>query len=90
MSLEAFVKIREPEGALGWVDKKSLTDKRTVLITLPKAQIRVKADAAAAVLFEAEKGVALDLVESLPDGWAKVRHLDGTVGFVRSTQAWGI
>jgi SH3-like domain-containing protein len=90
VAVEGFVKVREPEGAIGWIEKKALTDKRQVLVTAPKAQVRVDANSDAALVFEAEKGVALELVEPAKDGWAKVRHPSGPAGMVRVTQVWGL
>lgn len=85
-----WVKIRDAEGSLAWIEKKALADKRTVIVTAPSATVRAKPDVAAAVLFEAEKGVALDLVETRKDGWAQVRHVDGQTGFARVVQLWGL
>ena len=90
VSVEGFIKVREPEGAIGWVEKKTLTDKRQVLVIAPKAQIRVSPTADAALVFEAEKGVAMELLEPAKDGWAKVKHIDGPAGMVRLTQVWGL
>jgi len=84
-----WVKIRDAEGSLAWIEKKALADRRTVIVTAPTVAVRAKPDVAAAVLFEAEKGVALDLVEARKDGWAQVRHVDGQTGFARVTQLWG-
>lgn len=90
VGVEGFTKVREPDGAIGWVEKKVLTDKRQVLVSAAKAQVRIAPAADAALVFEAEKGVALELVEPARDGWAKVRHLDGQSGMVRVTQVWGL
>ena len=90
VSAEGFAKVREPEGAIGWVEKKALSDKRQVLVNVPKAQVRGTAGVDAAIIFEAEKGVALELLEPARDGWAKVRHLDGPTGMIRVTQVWGL
>ena len=90
VGVEGFVKVREPEGAIGWVEKSVLTDKRQVQVSAPKAQIRAAASVGSALVFEAEKGVALELVEPAREGWAKVRHLDGQTGMVRVTQVWGL
>lgn len=90
VSVEGFYKVREPEGAIGWVEKKSLSDKRQVLVSVARAQVRAMPAETAAVIFEAEKGVALELVEPPREGWAKVRHLDGQAGVVRVTQVWGL
>ena len=54
------------------------------------AKVRAKADANAAVVFEAEKDVVLELVEVADAGWVKVRHRDGQSGFVRANQVWGL
>lgn len=90
VSVDGFTKVREPEGAIGWVEKAALSERRQVLVTAAKAQVRVDANADAALVFEAEKGVALELVEPAKDGWAKVRHVSGPAGMVRVTQVWGL
>jgi SH3-like domain-containing protein len=90
VSLEGFVKVREPEGAIGWIDKKSLTDRRQVLVSVARAQVRATPDETGSLVFEAEKGVALELVEPAREGWAKVKHVDGQAGVVRVTQVWGL
>jgi SH3-like domain-containing protein len=90
VSLEGFVKVREPEGAIGWVDKKVLTERRQVLVSVARAQVRAAPVETAAVVFEAEKGVAMELVEPPREGWAKVKHVDGQAGVVRVTQVWGL
>lgn len=90
VSVEGFTKVREPEGAIGWVEKKALSDKRQLLVTAAKAQIRASSAPDAALVFDAEKGVALELLEPAKDGWVKVRHLDGATGVVRITQVWGL
>ena len=90
VAVEGFVKVREPEGAIGWVEKKALVDRRQVIVTVAKAQVRAEASTDSAPVFEAEKGVALELVDPPKDGWAKVKHLSGQVGMVRVTQVWGL
>lgn len=90
VAVEGFVKVREPEGALGWVEKKALSERRQVIVTAPRAQIRLNGDDGSALVFEADKGVALELLEGAKDGWAKVRHLDGAAGMVRVSQVWGL
>ena len=35
------------------------------------------------------KGVALEIVELGMDPWVKVRHRDGQIGYVRTSQVWG-
>ena len=42
------------------------------------------------VVGELDKWVLVDFVEPAAPGWAKVRHRDGTTGYVRSAQVWGL
>ena len=41
-------------------------------------------------MFQAQQGVALDVVEPQTGGWLKVRHADGQVGFLKIAQVWGL
>ena len=90
VALEGWYKVRDSAGSLAWIQKSQLSTQRTVLVTAPRAQIRVEPEADAALVFEAEKDVVLELAEPAAAGWAKVRHRDGQSGFVRANQVWGL
>lgn len=90
VKLEGWIKVRDAEGTLAWVDAKALTDRRTVVVTASRAEVRRDANADAPLVFEAEKWVALEWVEPGPAGWVKVRHRDGASGYVKVTQVWGL
>ena len=90
VSLEGWVKVRDAAGDLAWLEKKSLVEKRTPIVTAKSAEVRSQADSGAPLVFEADKDVLLEFVEPGPLGWAKVRHRDGQSGFVRSNQVWGL
>jgi SH3-like domain-containing protein len=62
---------------------------RTVIV-VAAAPIRQQAQDAAAIVFQAERGVVLDLLEGSVPGWARVRHRDGGIGFVRVSDVWGL
>ena len=89
-SLEGWVKGRDAAGDLAWVEKKSLAEKRMLIVTATSAEVRSQAEAGAPLVFEADKDVLLELVEPGPLGWAKVRHRDGQSGYVRASQVWGL
>ena len=76
-------------GALTWVEKKSLGDKRMLLVTGATAEARLRPEDAAPTVFAAAQNVVLELVEAASNGWLRVRHADGATGFVRAAQVWG-
>lgn len=89
VNLDAWVKVRDHAGALTWIEKKALSDKRMVLVTAPSAEARQRPEDGAPVVFGAAQYVVLELVESAPNGWLRVRHGDGATGFVRAASVWG-
>jgi SH3-like domain-containing protein len=88
--LEGWAKVRDAEGTLAWVESRALGERRTLLVTAPKAEIRQSDRAEAAVLAELDKWVVVDFVEPASAGWVKVRHRDGVSGFIRGNQVWGL
>lgn len=89
VSIEGWAKVRDIKGDLLWIEKKQLSDKRTVLVRSSRAQIVAKAEEKASTVYEADPDVVLELLETLPDGWLKVMHRDGQFGYVRAVQVWG-
>ena len=90
VGIEGWSKVRDADGGLAWIEKKYLSDKRSVIVTADRAEVRQKAEEGSPLVFEAEKNVALDYLEAAPGGWIKVRHRDGQSGFVRANQIWGL
>ena len=88
--LEGWTKVRDAEGSLAWVENKTLGDRRMVVVTASRGEVRQSDKPEAPVVFEADKWVALEFVEAAATGWVKVRHRDGTTGYIRSTQIWGL
>ena len=89
VELDTWIKVRDHAGALSWIEKRLLTDRRTVLVTAPSAQAHVRPEDGAPVAFVAAQNVALELLETAPPGWLRVRHADGESGYVRAGLAWG-
>jgi SH3-like domain-containing protein len=89
VSLDAWVKVRDAAGALTWIERKLLGDKRMVLVTAPVAEVRARPEDTAPPVFSVAQNVVLELVEAAPAGWLRVRYIDGTGGFVRAAQVWG-
>lgn len=90
VTLDAWIKIRDMKGDLAWIERRQLAEQRFLQVRAARAQIRAGADESAALVFEAEADVLLELVETGVAGWLKVRHRDGQQGFVRTNQVWGL
>ena len=90
VKLDGWSKVRDAEGSLAWIETRSLSERRTLVVTAPKAEIRQAERADAPVVAELDKWVVLEFVEPASPGWAKARHRDGATGYVRSTQVWGL
>ena len=88
--LEGWVKVRDAEGTLAWIEARNLGERRTLVVTAPRAEIREADKAEAPVVTTLDKWVVVDFVEPASPGWAKVRHRDGATGYMRSTQVWGL
>jgi SH3-like domain-containing protein len=89
VTVEGWTKVRDANGSFAWIETKQLTDKRTVMIKVPVAQVRQKPEDNAPVAFQAQQSVLLELVEAT-GGWVQVRHRDGGTGFVKAQQVWGV
>jgi SH3-like domain-containing protein len=90
VSLDRWVKVRDASGELLWVERRVLSDKRMLMVTVAQAQVRTEASDQAPVVFEVAKDVLLEWVEPGPLGWVKVRHAEGQLGFVRMVSLWGL
>lgn len=89
VTIEGWVKVRDANGAFSWIEAKQLTDKRTVMVRVPVAQVRSHPDDGANLAFQAQQNVLLEFV-GVSGAWVQVRHGDGgTTGFVRVQQVWG-
>lgn len=87
---EGWMRVRDKAGDLAWVERKFLSDKRTVVANPASLALRERADDAAKPVVTVAQDVVLDLLEAPASGWVKVRHADGATGFVRVGQVWGL
>jgi SH3-like domain-containing protein len=89
VKVEGWVKVRDSSGTLAWVEQKAVSDKRFVIVIELQADVYQEADANSTLVFQAQKNVILEWLESSINGWIKVRHRDGQSGYVKITQVWG-
>ncbi len=94
VGVEGWLKIRDASGTVAWVERKSVSERRTLIVRVPVADVLAAPEANAPVVFKAEQNVVLELIDpahaSNTPGWAKVRHRDGQQGYVRIAQVWGL
>lgn len=88
--LDKWVKIRDASGAITWIESSALSNKRTVLVTSQRAQVRVRPETNATPVFEAARQLVLEVGSEPNGGWVQVRHQDGTAGYIRTTDIWGL
>lgn len=95
--VEGWIKVRDAAGSIGWVEKRTLTEKRMLVVRAPVADVRSGPEEGAPLAFRVEQNVLLELAEpatgattSATPGWVKVRHRDGQTGFVRIAQVFGL
>ena len=97
VSVEGWTKVRDASGTIGWMQNKSLGDRRMLVVRAPGADVRAAPDDKAPVVFRAEHDVLLELAEPAPSpaatatpGWVKVRHRDGQSGYLHLSQVFGL
>jgi len=86
----AWSRVRDFAGDLSWIESKQLSERKNILVRNLSAKIRQNADDASDVLFTADKGVLLEVVDTVVPGWVKVKHADGAVGFIKISDVWGV
>ncbi len=82
-------RVRDAAGELAWIENKSLSDKRMLVVDVAQAQARRSAADSAPVAFSASRGVLLELAGPIVSGWIKVKHRDGDIGFLKAEEVWG-
>ena len=90
VTLDNWVKVREPGGSISWITRSALVPRRTVLVTAPRALVRQHPADNAPLAFEAVRDVVLELAGTPEAGWVQVRHADGATGHVRVSEVWGL
>ena len=90
VSVEGWTKIRDAGGELAWIEARSLSERRSVMVKVPLADVRAAADDKAPLTFQAEQNVLLELNELTGTGWARVTHRDGQSGYIKLNVVWGV
>ncbi len=86
---EPFVKVRDMGGDVAWVERRSLGSVRT-LVALATTSLRFAANDTANVVVQIERGVVVELIDAPANGFVRVKHADGSQGFVKTSEVWGL
>jgi SH3-like domain-containing protein len=90
VNLGDWLKVRDAEGGISWVEAKHLSNKRMVIVIVNQAEIRQAADVSSNLVAMPEKDVLLEVVDvKLSNGWLKVKHRDGVTGYILISSTWG-
>jgi SH3-like domain-containing protein len=80
-------RVRDPEGAEGWVHKSALTGKRMGMVTGTSRELRDSTDPQSAIVAHLEPGV-VGQIQSCAKDWCKLKF-DSVKGYLRKTEFWG-
>lgn len=81
-------KVRDPDGAEGWMIGALISDKRTAMVKGGIAELRDTPNPDASVVWRAEPGV-IGRVSHCGDGWCRL-DVKGRSGYVEESRLWGV
>ena len=84
-----WYKVASYNGDIGWVAAEKLAAVRNAIIVVDRAAVRAEPHPAALAVFFARRGVVLEVLRTdVGNGWMKVLHQDGEVGYLRRSDSW--
>lgn len=88
-----WIKVKDFENDTGWVFKSLLADKGHMIVKVnknrnKKINIRSGPGTKSRIVGKAYYGVVFETIEQ-KDGWAKVKHESGLVGWIKRSLLWG-
>lgn len=89
VNLGGWIKVRDSSGTMAWIERRAVSDTRYVVVTVPLATVRQAPEFNAPVLFQLMQNVAVESLGVNGGGWLKIRHRDGSSGYMRSVEVWG-
>lgn len=89
VKVEGWTKVKDSSDTIAWIENKFLTERRYVIVTAPLANIHQSADIHSPILFQVQKDVVIELLDSSTTDWVQIRLQNGQMGYIRSNQIWG-
>ena len=82
-----WAQVADFEGDKGWITTDLLAKEKTVIVKAATANLRVGAGKDYEIVAEVKHGVVFKLLSTEGD-WVKVKHTDGTTGWILSKLLW--
>ncbi|MCD5360837.1 SH3 domain-containing protein [Chromobacterium aquaticum] len=89
-SQKEWSRVRDATGGIAWIPAAALSKQRWLLITVDKAEVRATPANDGPLAYTVPKDGVVELQEPPKGGWVKVRHRDGSIGYARITDLWGL
>lgn len=84
----SYIKAIDYKGQTGWILANQIGTQRGVVVEVASVNIRKGPGATYPILFKAFQGVTFKVLAE-KEGWLKVRHENGEIGWVLKSLTWG-
>ena len=85
---DVWLRIRDPQGTLGWVKRTSVSSKRTVFVSAANTKMYSEMSLSSGVVANIESG-AIGQIESCESVWCKIKFPEAK-GFMLKSEIWGV
>ena len=89
VNLQNWIKVRDSSGTMAWIERRAVSDKQYVVVSVALASVLRAPEANAPVIYQVSRNVAMESLGVNGGGWIKVRDQDGTTGYMKSIEVWG-
>ncbi|WP_199102027.1 SH3 domain-containing protein [Aquitalea sp. ASV11] len=89
-SQKEWSRVRDATGGIAWIPLAALSSQRWLLVTADQAVVRDAPAADAKPLFSVARDGVLQWQEAPKDGWVRIKHRDGSGGYARISDLWGL
>jgi SH3-like domain-containing protein len=90
VNLENWIKVRDSSGTLAWIERRAVSDKQYVVVTVALASVLKAPEAGAPLLYQLTRSAVMESLGINGGGWIKVRDQEGAIGYMKSVDVWGV
>ena len=89
VNLQNWIKVRDSSGTMAWIERRSVSDKHYVVVSVALASVLRAPEPNAPVIYQVSRNVAMESLGVNGGGWIRVRDQDGVLGYMKSIEVWG-